>query len=153
MQYPVNYNDITPNIEFYDEIIILHKEAEQYLLNFKWCKKVKGSNLYLNLGRILCIFLFEIENTASHEDNFLWIIAGDIPLMYLDIHESKSTVQVLEGYIDLAQDWINNVKDGKSVEDCYPFNANPTIEMAKLLEKRILFMKSTLITNIDNIHL
>jgi hypothetical protein len=132
---------------------VLHAQAGKYLLSFKWCKKIIESNLYLNLGSTLCIFLFEIENIASSEDNFLWIIVGDIPSMYLDIHGPKSTVQVLENYIGLSQDWIDDIKAGKSIDNCYPFNAAPTIEMANLLQKRTLFMKNTLIKNIDDIPL
>ena len=151
MKYPINYNKITVKIEFYNELIKVHKEAEEYLMSFAWCNKIITSDLYLNLGSTLCIFLFEIENNASKDDNYLWVIAGDIPFMYLDIHGPKSTKQVLEDYVQLAEDWINQVKTGKSIEHCYPFNAEPTIEMATLLEKRTSFMKNILIGDIDNL--
>ncbi len=71
--------------------------------------------------------------------------------MYLDIHGPKTTKQVLEDYIRLAEDWINQVKKGKSVKNCYPFRAEPTIEMATLLEDRTSFVKNTLIDNMEDI--
>lgn len=97
-------------------------------------------------------FLFEIENSESVNDNYLWVIVGDIPPMYLDIHGPKTTKEVLEDYVELAEDWIEHVKLGKSTKDCYPFKAKPTLEMAKLLEKRTSFIKGTLINNIEDIH-
>ena len=54
-------------------------------------------------------------------------------------------------YIQLAEDWINHVKSNKSVDECYPFNAKPTLEMAELLERRTSFMKNTLIENMEDI--
>jgi len=153
MQYPINHKKISTETEFHDEVIQLHKEAMDYLLSFNWCKRIIGADLYLNLGSVLCVFLFKIKNSSSKDDNYLWIVVGDIPSMYLDIHGPKTTKEVLEDYIRLAEDWIDHVKLRKSIKNCYPFKAEPTLEMAQLLEKRIFFMKNTLIENIADIPL
>ncbi len=153
MNYPINYKEITNDIDFYSEVNKLQEEAETYIKSFKWCKDIKNCSLYTNIGRVFCIFLFEIENSASSEDNFLWLIVGDLPAMYLDTFGAKSTKEVVEDYIMLAEDWINNIKAGESIINCYPFNAAPTLEMAELLEKRVSFMKSTLMDNIEDIKL
>ncbi|OKS85355.1 hypothetical protein [Mucilaginibacter polytrichastri] len=151
MIYPISYKEIDPNIEFYSEVITLHHEAEQYLDSFIWCKAIKKSYLYTNIGKVFCIFLFEIENISSPKDCFLWVVVGDIPTIYLDTFGPKTTVEVLEDYVNLSQDWINHIKNGQSVNDCYPFNAKPTVELAELLEKKISFMRATLINNIEEI--
>jgi hypothetical protein len=153
MRYPIKYNQITTKTEFYHELTKVYEEAKAYLMSFAWCRKIIQSDIYLNLGSTLCIFLFEIDNGASKDDNYLWVIVGDIPSMYLDIHGPKTTKQVLEDYIRLAEDWIEQVKMGKSIKNCYPFKAEPTLEMATLLEKRTSFMKNTLIENIEDIPL
>ena len=101
----------------------------------------------------MCIFLFKIDNIASIDDNYLWVIVGDLPPMYLDIHGPKTTKEALEDYVKLAEDWIEHVKFGNSIKDCYPFRAEPSLEMALLLEKRTSFIKSELINNIDNVPL
>jgi hypothetical protein len=153
MNYPIDIKQVTNKIEFQTEVIKEYKEAAEYLLGFPWCWKIVNAQLYLNLGSTLCIFLFEIENSASSEDNYLWVVVGDIPPMYLDIHGPKSTKEVLEDYVRLAEDWIFHVKSGKSIENCYPFNAALTLEMAELLEERTVFMKNTLIKNIEDVPL
>ncbi|WPU92462.1 hypothetical protein SNE25_24345 [Mucilaginibacter sabulilitoris] len=153
MNYPIDYNRITVKTDFYQELIKAHEEASLYLLAFAWCRKIVHSDVYLNLGSTLCIFVFQIENSASTDDNNLWVIVGDIPPMYLDTYGPQTTKHVLEDYIRLAEDWIDHVKDGKSINNCYPFKAEPTIEMATLLEKRVSFMKNTLIDNIAYIPL
>lgn len=151
MDYPINYKDITNETEFYSELDLLYDKAETYIKSFKWCKEIKDCSLYTNLGKIFCIFLFNIDNTASREDNFLWIVVGDIPSMYLDIFGAKTTRAVVETYTVLAEDWIDKIKKSKSVAKCYPFDAEPTLELAELLEKKVSFMKTTLIDNIDDI--
>jgi len=151
MNYPINLKDISDKLEYYDEVIEAHKEASDFILSFYWCFEVKNSSIYTNLGKLLCIFLFEIDNSASEDDNFLWVIVGDLPPMYLDTLGPTTTVQVLEDYADLAQDWIDKVKIGKSVNDCYPFIAAATLEMAELFQVRINLIKHNLIPNIEEI--
>ena len=128
-----------------------HQEAVTYLKSFKWCKEINRANLYINLGKVFCIFLFDIDNSANTEDNLLWVVVGDIPPMYLDTLGPRTTVEVVEDYMRLAQDWIGQVKNGGSIDQCYPVKEYPTVQMAELLEMKISFMKNTLIANIDNI--
>lgn len=151
MEYPVNFKTISSDTEFYQEVITLYQEAENYLLEFKWCEEIKNGFIYINLGSVFCIFLFEIVNTQSSDDDFLWVIAGDIPPMYLDVFGARTTKEVVKNYVDLAEDWINNIKEAKSVERCYPFNVEPNSKFATLLEKKFSFIKSTLLDNIEDI--
>jgi hypothetical protein len=155
MNYPIQYKNIPSNVDFYSELTAQYNEAESYLNSFSWCRKINECSLYSNLGKVFCIFLFEIENLASKEieDGFLWVIVGDIPPMYLDTFSQKTTKKVIETYIRLAENWINGIKSGTGVNDCYPFSANPTLELAELLEKKIIFMKNTLLNNIEDIPL
>ena len=67
--------------------------------------------------------------------------------MYLDSYGPRTTREVVEDYIGVSEDWINHIKAEKGVDGCYPFNVEPTIEMAELLEKKVLFMKNELLTN------
>jgi hypothetical protein len=71
--------------------------------------------------------------------------------MYLDGFGARNTREVLENYVFLAEDWINQVKTGGRIADCYPFKAEPTLEMADLLESRVKQIKNNLIPNIDNL--
>jgi hypothetical protein len=153
MTYPVNYYNISPKIDFYREIVDAHREAEAYLLGFKWCAGIKDSFLYYSLGKVFSIFLFEIDNSQSNGDNFLWVIVGDIPSMYLDVYGPKSTKEVLEDYIRLAEDWIAAIQAQRSVEGCFPFNAEPIIELAQRLQNKVSFMKNTLLLHIDDVQL
>ena len=153
MKYPVKTDGLKPDLEFYTEVVKMQKEADKYLLAFKWCLSIKESSLYLNLGEKLCVFLYEIDTSSSNGDNFFWIVVGDLPAMYLDVYGAKTTIEVLEDYASLASDWISNVELGLSVEDCYPFDAKSTMEMADLLKKRVNIIEKSIIPNIDLIEL
>jgi len=153
MIYPIKTTALQENLDFYAEVILMQERATQYIKGFPWCKAVTASSLYFNLGEKLCVFLYEIDNASSKEDNFLWIVVGDLPSMYLDIYGPKNTVHVLADYVDLAKDWISNVEAGLSVAGCYPFNLEPTAEIADLLKKRVVLIENAILANMDEIGL
>jgi hypothetical protein len=151
MEYPINYNDISKEIDYYTEVIQVYKKASLYLKSFDWCKKIENAVLYTNLGSKLCLFLFKIDNRASAENHYLWVIAGDLPSMYLNVQNGDTTREILTSYVELAEDWIQHVKNQESLIDCYPFDADSTEEMADLLKRRVNILKNSVINNIDNI--
>ena len=132
-------------LEDVDELLAtlkLYQEAKSYLEEFDWCSKIKngwydrGSAVYEKIG----VFLFEIEPINKTVDDFIWVIVGDLPSVYLD--KSVTTAQkALEIYCELMEEWAENVKNGKSIEECYPITAEPTIENADLLLTRVSFIK------------
>jgi hypothetical protein len=151
MKYPIDVELINRKLDYYNEVMTLHQEAVAYLKSFSWCKKINRSHLFTNMGTVFCIFLFDIDNSTSKDDNLLWVVVGDIPPMYLDTFGPRTTAEVVEDYVRLAEDWIGQVKTGGSLDKCYPFKANATVQMAELLERKISFMKNTLVANIDSI--
>ncbi|MFN0257446.1 hypothetical protein [Pedobacter ureilyticus] len=127
-------------------VLELQIKAQNYLQSFNWCKSIKNSwydkefSIYNQIG----VFLFEIEPTSSEVDNFIWIINGDLPSVYLD-KSVKTASEALEVYCELMEDWSENVKSGKSLTDSYPVQAEPTMKNADLLLTRVSFIKSELL--------
>jgi predicted adenine nucleotide alpha hydrolase (AANH) superfamily ATPase len=130
------------NIEYLDEVLTLKVQAEDYLKAFKWCKKIKNGWLVKEWGYILCIFYFEIEPAVdSVADSFVWIIVGDLPPAYIDIESASNAYEALTSYLSLMQDWVDNVNQGKSVEECFPIKVEPTDEYAEMLGARMNILK------------
>ena len=133
-------------IEEIQSILVLYDEAREYLESFDWCisiKKVwydKEHGIYEKIG----IFLFEIEPLNDTVDDFIWVIVGDLPSVYLD--KSVTTGhEALEIYCVLMQEWADNVMSGKSLDGCYPIPVDSTMENAALLSNRIAFIRQALL--------
>ena len=142
----INLDELT-EIEEIKSIIGLYDKAKQYLENFDWCVSVKNGwfdedfRVYDKIG----VFLFEIEPLNDSIDDFIWVIVGDLPSVYLD-KSVKSGLEALEIYCDLMQDWVDNIRVGKTVSECYPIPVDPNLENAELLNNRILFIRRDLLT-------
>jgi len=134
-----------------DEVLTLSIEAKKYLNSLKWCNKILNGWLVKDWGYMLCIFYFEIDPiTESDADNFVWIIVGDTPPAYIDIESAHNELEALELYVYLMEEWIENAKRGKSVEDCFPINVEPSKKYANMLYNRIKILKSDFIAELSS---
>jgi hypothetical protein len=100
----------------------------------------KDYGIYEKLG----IFLFEIEPLNDTVDDFIWVIVGDVPSVYLD-KTISSGKDALERYCELMEEWADHVKNNKSLDECYPVDAESTTENAELLNTRVSFLRKELL--------
>ena len=141
----INIEALT-EIEELQSILNLYEEAKEYLEEFNWCNSIKKSwyekefGIYEKIG----IFLFEIDPINESVDDFIWVIVGDLPSVYLDKSVTTGR-EALETYCELMEEWAENVKTGASLEECYPVPADPTTENAEQLLNRILFIRKELL--------
>ena len=125
----------------------LYHQAKGYLESFNWCvsvKKVWQDKLFW-IPEKVGVFLFEIVPINDGVDDFIWIITGDLPSVYLD-KAVKSGQEALEIYCELMEEWVEKVRNSESAEECYPVDAEPSIENAELLDSRIAFIRKELLT-------
>jgi hypothetical protein len=151
MKYPINIYNITPSLEFYSEVVPLAEESKRYLIRQDWCQGVKNGWLFTNLGKVLCIFLFEVDNTQSPEDNLLWVIVGDLPPMYLDTNSVLDNREVIEVYIQLVIDWIDHLDSGKPLDECFPLEAERSAGSIQMLKERMTLLQYTILPEIEKL--
>lgn len=132
-------------IEDKEDVVLLAKEAKQYINDFNWCKSIKRGWFAVGWGDILNVFLLEIESSNSTADNLIWVVNGDLPTVYIDIESAKTKIQVIQCYVDLMEDWISCIYRGGSIEDCYPIGVPPTFEYAQMLNTRIKIIKEEIL--------
>ncbi len=138
-------------IEYADEVFSLSVEAQNYLASFAWCDAILNGWLVKDWGYMLCIFYFEINPTyGSEADNFVWVVVGDIPPAYVDIKSANTELEVLKVYVDLMEAWIDKVRDGKSVKECFPIHVEPTLKYADMLSSRVKIIKSDFIPELSS---
>jgi len=141
--------ELIGNLTEMDEIqclLNLYNEAKAYLEEFDWCSRIINSwndreySFYDKVG----IFLFEIEPANPNIDDFVWIIVGDLPTVYLD-KSASSGAEAVEIYCELMEDWIERVVEGKSIANCFPIPNEPTLKNATLLKFRTKFIREHLL--------
>jgi len=69
------------------------------------------------------------------------VIVGDLPSAYLVTDDAPTSEEALQADIELMDEWVEAVKQGKSVDDLIPVNAPATAAIAAMLESRLRFLQ------------
>lgn len=134
---------------------LLHRMAEdakQFLLSFEWCRGIDRGWFGWGVGEIAAVLLFEITPSTPDVDRMLWVVVGDLPPAYLVVDDSPTPLGALSTYVELLEDWVAAVREGRSTEDCIPVNNAPTQEAADALETRLNFLKREFLGKGDSLN-
>ncbi|MCP4401560.1 MAG: hypothetical protein GY801_30210 [bacterium] len=115
-------------------------EAKNYLQHQIWVENIHECYFGLGVGKIVAVFLFHILPTHPDVQDFLWVIVGDIPPLYIAVEDTPNPVCALDAYIGAMEEWVQAVTAGKSLEELSPVNAAPTLENVSALKSRLAFI-------------
>ena len=137
--------ELLTEIDEYKAIIDLSDRAKLFLESQSWCNSIKKCWFDFGIYDKIAVFLFQIEPINDSVDEFIWVIEGDLPTVYLD-QSIQTGKEALKVYCELMSDWYENILNKRSISDCYPVSTAPTEENANLLKTRIEFIRRELLT-------
>jgi hypothetical protein len=120
-------------------------EARKFLLSFKWCPPIKAIFLGYGIGKVVAVFLVQFREFIKGKDEFLWVIVGDLPSIYLVTDNAPTAAEALAVYCDLADEWADAVLVRKNFAQAFPIRAQPTVENAASLKQRVAYLKERII--------
>ncbi|HZU27981.1 MAG TPA: hypothetical protein VFA04_20795 [Bryobacteraceae bacterium] len=119
-------------------------EAKQYLESFHWCQSAAPRYWGGGVGKVFAIFLFEVDGRTPDIDQWLWVIVGDIPRLYLVVDQCKSPAQAFRVYMELMEAWVALARQGKTSRKLPPVGVEPTPEWADALAGRLQIIRETI---------
>lgn len=123
------------------------KEATSYLESQTWCQHIEQSYFGLGVGGIVAVFLFRITPKTEAVDNYVWVVVGDIPPLYITTEQCPNPATALDGYIGAMEEWAEAASNGKSVEGLPPVVAKPTVENGIRLKKSLAFLDQEILAH------
>jgi hypothetical protein len=121
------------------------KDAREYIQGFEWCPPIRNSSLEYGVGGVIALVRFEFTEAIDDSDQELWVVTGDLPSAYFVYDGNEDLAVALEIYCRLMEEWAMAVRDGESVEECFPVDADESAENAEGLFSRIAFIRRELI--------
>jgi hypothetical protein len=121
------------------------EEATLYLESQRWCIRIKERRFGVGIGHVIAVFLFNVEPSDEHVDNWTWVIVGDLPPAYISPDFATTPKEALLGYIVEMRRWVFAVVNGIPVDDLIPVNVPPSLEAAKELGGRLDFLDSRVV--------
>ncbi|MDD5271827.1 MAG: hypothetical protein PHU14_03820 [Methylovulum sp.] len=124
----------------------MYNRAFNFLRNHVWYGSLKESYMGMFYPGIVAVFLFRIVPSGNF-DEWIWVVAGDLPLAYIASDDCQNPAAALDGYIGEMEEWINAAEEGRSVDDLIPINAPSTLNNAKALKSRMNFLDERILCN------
>ncbi len=121
------------------------KDARQYIQAFDWCPPIRRSSLEYGVGGVVALVRVEFTEAIDGTDEELWVVVGDLPSAYFVYEGNEDLAVALEIYCRLMEEWAIAVREGESVEECFPVEAEETAENADALLTRIAFIRRELL--------
>ncbi|MFY9344471.1 MAG: hypothetical protein WAT39_18400 [Planctomycetota bacterium] len=119
-------------------IFDLAVQAGAWLAERTWCRGVRRVFLGASEPRRFGVFLVELSHPpAGFDDEWLWVIAGDLPPAFMVIDDLRTPRAALAAYVDRRKAWIAAVRAGGSTANLMPVVLAPTVANAGMLAKRL----------------
>lgn len=132
-----------------DSFLKLSIEAQDYMRGFDWCLDIQESYVGMYYEGIFGVFMFHITPINSSVDEWLWVICGDLPPIYITVEDSPNAACALDSYIGAMEEWVLAVKNKQSTQNVVPVNVPETIENAKALEVRLNFLDDKILCHYE----
>jgi hypothetical protein len=120
-------------------------DARTYLEGHSWCERVTDLRFGDGIGGVVAVFLAQIVPARDDVDESLWVVVGDIPPLYLVTDDVATPKEALESYVALRRDWVEAVRERRSLDGLAPVNAPPTPANVDALASRLDFIETEII--------
>lgn len=124
-------------------------EARNFIASFPWAKPIASIELAIGFSWMIVVFLVRftepIRWPSGEVDEELWVVVGDLPPAHFATDDSPNTAEAIETYCQFMDGWIEHVRAGISVAECYPVRMPPTAVHADMLELRLKFIRENII--------
>jgi hypothetical protein len=127
------------------ELKELTAQAWAFVQSYRWNPPIDDLVLAFGIGRIIGLYLMRFEPGGKPEDAERWVVVGNLPSMHFETDDTPTPALALRLYCAIAQDWADNVLEGRDLSDSYPIPVAPTREHAEMLLGRIEFIREELI--------
>ncbi len=121
---------------------LLHEmvsRAHRYLESFPWCTTIIDGWFAGGVGGIFAMFLFRIVPSHANVDEWLWVMNGDLPSIYLSFQDAPSVNEAFREYVQGMLRWVTYVRSGntEAPKDVPPLKIPETLQAADDLQRRI----------------
>lgn len=123
-------------------------EAKEYVSSQRWCHAILASYFGVGVGGLCAAWLFRLE-VDEGVDDWLWVVNGDLPSVYLVCDKVERPVDALRLYCDIMESWIKAVRSGADVTNEFPVDAPATEEITRMLQKRVEILRKEIIPNFE----
>lgn len=127
------------------------REAAFYMKSREWCAEIVDTCFGLGVGNVFCVFLFHIRPSRPDIEEYLWVVVGDIPPLYLVTESASTPAMALSCYAEIMMTWAEAAISQNRQEGLPPVAAPFTVENGNSLRRRLNFIENYLAEHCESL--
>jgi hypothetical protein len=124
------------------------EEAERYVRSFRWCVEIHERFFGDGYGGIVALFLFRVTIRDVQTPEWVWIVVGDVPSVYLEFDGFPSPRAALLRYIEGVEEWLGASPEQRESGDLIPIEVPPGPELIEALAGRMGTLRSLVLPHL-----
>ena len=124
------------------------EKAVQYVRSFEWCIEIHEQYFADGIGGVVALFLFRLSIQEIAAPEWVWIIVGDLPPVYLGFEGFPTPYAALLLYIEGVEEWLAASPEERASGDLIPIEVRPQAEFLEMLRGRVEALRSAVLPHI-----
>ena len=139
-------NTLAEDVNDFEQLLA---EAKSEINFYDWCLRDLETYVGMFYAGVVGVFLFRIKPSSQMIDEWIWVVVGDLPPLYLTCEECPNAACALDAYIGAMQDWVEAAESGKSIDNLAPVNVPATPENAAKLKSRLAMLDDRILSRYE----
>jgi len=124
------------------------KDAVEYAQSFEWCVELHDQYFGDGVSGVVALFLFRITIRGFDTPEWVWIIVGDLPSVYLEFDGFPTPRAALLRYIEGLEEWLEASPEERASGDVIPIKVLQEPEFIEMLKGRGAALRSSILPHI-----
>jgi hypothetical protein len=125
-------------------------QAVTYVQSFAWCLELHDRYFCDGYGGIVALFLFRVSIGGYRTPEWVWIIVGDLPSVYLEFEGFPTPQAALERYLEGVEEWLAATAAERESGEIIPIDVPPDPELIEMLRVRAKTLRESILPHIRN---
>ena len=123
-------------------------KAVRYVRSFRWCIDLHEQYFGDGVGGVVALFLHRVTIRGFQRPEWIWVIVGDIPSVYLELEGFPTPRAALGRYIEGVEEWLAASPEARKSGEIIPIDVPPAPEWLEGLAGRIKTLRTLVLPHL-----
>jgi len=124
------------------------EEAERYVRSSRWCIDLHDQYFADGVGGIVALFLHRVTIRGIEVPDWVWVIVGDLPSVYLEFEGFPNPRAALARYIEGVEEWLAASPQERESGEIIPIEVPNQREWIEALARRMETLRSLVLPHL-----
>ena len=123
-------------------------KAGNYVRSFAWCDELHEQYFGDGVGGVAALFLHRVTIRGVDGPEWIWVIVGDLPSVYMEFEAYPNPRAALDRYIEGMEEWLAACPEDRASGDIIPIEVPSEPEWIEALAGRMKMLRKSILPHL-----